>query len=199
MILILLLSGPAACGDDHGPSPTTGAIYLLVSPSASPFDPDGFSVSLDGGADRALPEFGDFYLEDLAPGVHQVALTGLDRRCMVTSENPQSITVVAGDTVFAYFSTFCDNTGLIAIATTTTGQDLDPDGYHISLDGTTDLPVEADATLTFASVEEGDHEVTLLGIAPNCAVQGAPATRAVTVVARDTAEVAFEVACTAIP
>jgi hypothetical protein len=43
-------------GEDGGPSPTTGAIGVTVSPPVSPLDPDGFAVSLNGGADEAVPE-----------------------------------------------------------------------------------------------------------------------------------------------
>src|SRR2546427_3970499 len=83
------------------------------------------------------------------------------------------------------------------VSTSTTGADLDPDGYTVTVDGTQSQPIGDNASVTFPDVAAGDHSVGLSGIASNCSVSGAnPQT--VTVSSNSTASTTFEVSCRAI-
>lgn len=87
------------------------------------------------------------------------------------------------------------STGTIEASVSTTGEDPDPDGYTLTLDGGESLAVEANGTVSFEGVEEGDHELELAGATDNCPV-GGPNPRTVTVAGGETAAPAFELACT---
>ena len=87
--------------------------------------------------------------------------------------------------------------GALTVSTSTTGADLDPDGYTVTVDGTQSQPIGDNASVTFPDVAAGDHSVGLSGIASNCSVSGAnPQT--VTVSSNSTASTTFEVSCRAI-
>ena len=89
-------------------------------------------------------------------------------------------------------------TGNLTITTRTTGANLDPDGYTVTLDGGTSSPIGVNTTITLNGVAAGDHSVALGGVAPNCAVSGAdPLT--VTVPSGATAQATFAITCVAPP
>jgi WD40 repeat protein len=87
-------------------------------------------------------------------------------------------------------------TGALRLLTNTTGGDLDLDGYIATVDN---VPrgITANGTLIVTELATGSHDVSLSGIAPNCAATGSGATRSATVQAGDTTDVSFPVACVA--
>jgi hypothetical protein len=88
--------------------------------------------------------------------------------------------------------------GSIQVDVTTSGADLDPDGYLVSLDGSAlALPLPVSGSASFPDVEVGEHTVAFSGLASNCTADAG--SRNVNVVAGDTAAVAFAVSCSAIP
>jgi hypothetical protein len=88
--------------------------------------------------------------------------------------------------------------GHIQVSTTTSGADLDSDGYTVAMPGAADRPIGLNGVTTFSDVEVGPHQVTLGGLADNCSANSSnPATTAVTKDA--TAQVGFEVECEALP
>jgi len=90
-------------------------------------------------------------------------------------------------------------TGDLTVTTSTTGTDLDPDGYTVSLDGTTSQPIPNSSDgVTFNNLSAGNHPVELSGVASNCSVTGG-ASHTVTVIAGQTISHTFSVSCTAIP
>ncbi len=84
--------------------------------------------------------------------------------------------------------------GSIAVAISTTGTNLDPDGYSVALPGDPLQPVGVNGVLTISNVAAGDWSVPLYGVAANCAVAGLNPV-AVTVTNGATAEVEFAVVC----
>ena len=88
--------------------------------------------------------------------------------------------------------------GNIAITTSTTGQNFDPDGYTVTLDGDTSSHIGINTNITLSSVSAGDHSLSLSGVASNCAVTSAnPQT--VTVPSGGTAQASFAITCAAPP
>ncbi len=70
---------------------------------------------------------------------------------------------------------------------------LDPDGYHVAVDGLTPVPIEVNGTVTFSNVAAGKHIVTLDGLQVNCTT---PENRASIMVVADTpTQVTFPVTC----
>jgi hypothetical protein len=86
--------------------------------------------------------------------------------------------------------------GLIQITVTSTGEELDANGYTILIDGRSQAWTSANGRTTLAGLAAGQHELELTDLSANCDVEG-PNPRQVTVVA-GTAETAFHVTCTAL-
>jgi hypothetical protein len=84
----------------------------------------------------------------------------------------------------------------LAVTTTTTGVELDPDGYSIVVDGQPAGSIGVQATLAFSRLAAGQHTVELLGVAANC-VLGGENPRAVDVADGSTATVEFAIVCSA--
>ena len=59
----------------------------------------------------------------------------------------------------------------LAVTVTTTGSDIDPDGYAVWVDNSQKQPVGTTGVVMF-SVPEGPHELALYGVASNCTVDG---------------------------
>ena len=88
-------------------------------------------------------------------------------------------------------------TGIVRVTTATSGTDVDPDGYAVTLDGSDRGTLGVSGTLAVEGLAPGDHLVGLNGVAGNCQVQGDnPRTASVT--AGATATSAFAVTCLAI-
>lgn len=87
-------------------------------------------------------------------------------------------------------------TGDLDVSTSTTGSDLDADGYTVVVDGTQSQAIGVNATVRFADLEAGDHGVELTGVASNCTVGGSNP-RTVSVTAGEVASTTFSVTCEA--
>jgi Tol biopolymer transport system component len=84
-------------------------------------------------------------------------------------------------------------TGSIRVATSTSGDTLDPDGYAVTVDGARSN-VGLNDVATFPGLRVGSHSVELSGVAKNCTVSGQnPRTSSVTV--GHTTEERFDVTC----
>ena len=89
--------------------------------------------------------------------------------------------------------------GTILVAALTTGDDLDQNGYTISVNSSQANPIGLQDTLFFTALEEGDYEVLLAGVAENCAPAEGTNPQTATVVGGDTVSVIFDIACEAVP
>lgn len=84
----------------------------------------------------------------------------------------------------------------IRVTTSTTGEDLDPDGYSVLLDGVFASEIGVNSTVDLADAGTGEHSVTLQGLAANCGITNGTATRTVTVVEGEAVSVDYQVECT---
>ena len=84
----------------------------------------------------------------------------------------------------------------LRITTTTTGVEIDPDGYTISIDGQAAQALGLNATLAVDQIADGSHTVALSGIAGNCVV-GGQNPQTVSVTSGSTTTVAFAITCSA--
>jgi hypothetical protein len=83
--------------------------------------------------------------------------------------------------------------GILAVSTSTSGDDPDPDGFHLRIDGSDSLGLQPSGTAEL-DLSPGRHTLQLLGVADHCTV--APGTSVeVDIVAGHTAPVAFQVSC----
>ena len=179
--------------------PTTGTLRITAATSGGTPDPDGYTVSVDNGNPQPVGVNGSRSTDNLAAGPHSVQLAGIADNCAVSGDNPQAVTVTAGETVTVAFAVACTspspNTGGVRISATTTGGSIDPDGYRVSVDGGTQQDLAVNGSRTIQNLAPGSHSVSLGHVAPNCTVATNPQT--VTIAAGETATLAFTVACTA--
>jgi hypothetical protein len=163
--------------------------------------PGGYEVTVDGGEPRFIAPSGEVTISRLAPGSHTVTLSGAPANCEVEGDNPRVIEVVNRSLTPVGFAVTCTAaTGNIQVAATTTGLDLDADGYTLQVDGGAPVGIAANGVTSVAGLTGGDHTVVLGGLAANCALSG-ESLRTLTVatggLTRDTARTTFEVTCTA--
>src|SRR2546425_4328389 len=80
------------------------------------------------------------------------------------------------------------------------GSSLDPDGYTVTVDGTTSQPIATNNStgITFTGLAAGSHSVALSGVAANCTVTSANP-QSVTVPSGGTVTAPFTVNCTTPP
>jgi len=89
-------------------------------------------------------------------------------------------------------------TGGIQVVTVTTGDNIDVDGYTISLDGNLAGAIDVNGQVVIPDLTAGDYQVGLTEVAANCTVAG-DNPRAVNVTAGQTENTQFDVACTGAP
>src|SRR5437762_1456435 len=82
----------------------------------------------------------------------------------------------------------------LAVSTSTTGSNLDPAGYTVTLDGGSSRAIGINASVTFTGLTPGSHSVVLSGVAGNCTVSGGTS-RTVSVTAGSTASTSYSVSC----
>jgi hypothetical protein len=87
-------------------------------------------------------------------------------------------------------------TGTLNVTTTTTGSNVDPDGYTVTVDGTNSTSIADNGSQSFGNLASGSHGVTLSGVAANCTVSGGNSQTA-TVPAGGSTSIIFEVSCAA--
>jgi Tol biopolymer transport system component len=184
----------AGCNDSTGPS--TGAAQVTVTTIGVELDTNGYSIAIDGGVRHVIPVNDTMTLAALAAGSHSVLLAGLASNCAIAgAANPQTVNVVAGATAQVVFSVTCvATTGSLTVSIGTTGTDLDPDGYSLSVDSGVGQAVAVNGAVTVSGLSAGGHSVTLAGVTTNCTVSGTNP-RAVIIATSVTTSVAFDVAC----
>jgi hypothetical protein len=89
-------------------------------------------------------------------------------------------------------------TGTLNVTTTTTGSNLDPDGYTLTVDGSSSASIGDNGNQAFANLSSGSHSVSISGVAANCTVSGGT-TQSANVPAGGSATIAFQVSCAAPP
>lgn len=84
--------------------------------------------------------------------------------------------------------------GTLQVDTSTTGDDIDPDGYSVSVTGQTSQAVGVNGSVSFPNLTPGNYQVQLTGVAANCTVAGSNP-RTVAVPGGGTATTTFTVTC----
>ncbi|HTD70741.1 MAG TPA: hypothetical protein VK647_09785, partial [Gemmatimonadales bacterium] len=119
---------------------------------------------------------GNVTFTQLYAASHSVVLSGVPGNCIVSGPNQQQVNVSAGQTASIGFSASCtplgSGTGTLTITTGTIGSNLDPDGYTVTVDGTTSQAIATNGSATF-TVPAGANPVALSGVASNCWANGA--------------------------
>jgi TolB protein len=169
----------------------TGALVLHTVTTGDGQDPDGYSAVVDGQFGRLLVGNGSTTVSSLAPGAHTVELTDVVTNCHLDGEATQTVTVQAGATVELTFAVACIGRSL-HVSVGTTGGAPDPDGYAVAVDGGAAQAIGIAGSLDVGGLVDGEHAVSLSGLAPFC---GAPDNPRTVELSEAGASVRFEVAC----
>jgi Tol biopolymer transport system component len=189
----------AACGqgEELAEPDDTSSLQILTVTSGGGSDPDGYAVRVDDGPELPIGGLDTVLRTGLAAGDYRVALSGLVEECRVQEPNPRLVALEPRRTAQVEFGVTCaapPATGSIEVTVATTGSDLDPDGYVVSVDPAFADTVSANGTATIVGVPVGQRGVRLGGLAGNCTTSE-PA-QVVIVQEGQTTQVRFEVTCT---
>src|SRR5438445_6163868 len=180
-----------------GTTPALGNLTVSTSTSGANLDPDGYTVAVDGGPGQAIGINGSLSFTNQAAGSHSVTLSGVAVNCTVTGGNSQTVTVPSGGTATAAFTVSCSAApGNLTVTTSTTGSNLDPDGYAVTVDGGSPQVIGINASTSYPGLPAGSHTVAISGVAANCTVTGGNS-QTVSVPSGGTATAAFTVSCSA--
>jgi Tol biopolymer transport system component len=151
----------------------TGAIHVRTVTTGSEIDANGYSVIVGGGVRGIVASNGTLVVEGLAEGGWEITLQGVAINCTVDAPLFRSVTVTFGQPVVVEYFVRCVPTITMQITMTTTGVDLDSNGYTFNLQvpGSDFLATDAiktNGTTTVSGLVTGDYRLTLLDIAPNC-------------------------------
>src|SRR5438309_1386348 len=174
-----------------------GGLVVSTATTGSSIDPNGYVVVVDNTQRQSIAPSGVVVFTGLAPGQHTVALTDVASNCTVSTPLTVMVSLLGSGT--AAFPVSCAPAGDLTVSASTTGSNLDPDGYTVTLDGnaSTSQPLATNGgTATFKAVAAGSHSVALSGVATNCTVSG-PNPQSVTVPTDGTASASFTVTCVA--
>jgi len=201
-----------ACRDATAPPPNPDLIPLPLSTLAvttsttgTDVDPDGYTVTVDGASSQHVAPNGSVLFLLLPVGNHTVLLSEVAANCAVAGDNPRTVQSLLGLLASTQFDVSCGTepppppppppgTGSVTVTTSTSGSNFDPDGYTVTLDGTTSQAVATNGSVTFTDVPAGDHSVALSGVAANCTVN-ASNPQTVTVPDGGNAAAQFPVGC----
>lgn len=131
---------------------------------------------------------------ELEAGRHRLRLLGVDRQCSVAPGAELEVDVPSGGTTPVTFTVSCRATG-VRVSVTTTGLDIDPDGYQVTVDGSDQAATRPNGTILIR-LEPGSRSVALTGLMPNCTVNGLNS-RTVIIADKAVAPAQFAVVCTA--
>src|SRR5207248_2815220 len=124
-----------------------------------------YTVSVDGTNSASIADNGSQSFANLSSGSHDVTLSGVAANCTVSGGTSQTANVPAGGSTSVAFQVNCSGptTGTLNVTTTTTGANLDPDGYTVSVDGTNSTSIANNGSQSFTDLSSGSHSVTLAG------------------------------------
>ena len=185
------------CNDTLGPS--VGTLDVTVSTTGVDVDADGYIVTV-AGTTRQVANNASVVFTGIPPGEYPVVVDGVDPNCSVTGNNQLVKIATTRPSRVSLAVTCILRTGGIRVAITTTGADLDSDGYGIAVDAGAErpiVPIAANATLIVDGVRAGSHAVDIGGVAGNCRVVGESHRVVVVPFGGAIVDVAFGVTCVA--
>ena len=184
-------------------APNTGTLQFTTVTTGTDLDPDGYTVQLVGTGSIILPTNGTFSVPEVRAGTHTISLSGMSGNCVASSAAQQTFTLTYHGSASLSFAIQCVASGRLVITTTTTGADVDPDGYNVELWGQGALspvriPMPSNGSATMTGMLPAAYNVTLSGVASNC-VRGPAIMPSVAVEAGGEARLDVNVQCTPSP
>jgi len=143
-----------------------GNLTVSTSTTGSSLDPDGYSVTVDGGSAQAIGINASASYTSLSAGNHTVAISGVASNCTVSGGASRTVSVPSGGTATTTFSVSCVTPpGNLTVSTSTTGSGLDPDGYSVTVDGGSLQAIGINTSVSYTNLAAGNHTVAISGVA----------------------------------
>lgn len=188
-------ASPRLAADIVGGTGTLGVAATSSGPSLhGADDPDGYVVRVDTAGSQHIDANGVVTYTGLSAGAHRVDLYDIVPNCWSLDNDPRAVDVTAGVAGTTRFDVGCVAEGTIYITDTTTGVDLDADGYAVTVDGNAAAAIAPNDSAWANGVASGTHSVALTGLAANCTVSG-PNPQEITLSSGTTVPVTFAVSC----
>jgi hypothetical protein len=192
-VTVLVVAG---CSESS--APVAGAVLVGVATTGELVESDHFRVRLDGVSETAVTGTEDVLFDPVASGEHVVTLDDYPLRCRAEEGTARTVTVSTADTAVARFDVACPkNSGEVVIRLVMTGEDQDPNGFTVVLDGQPQGSKLFGGSLGF-QVAAGSHSVEVTDRTASCPVNG-EAARTVPVPPGGTVTVDFEITCSLSP
>ena len=178
---------PLAFRVDCGP--TKGTVKVSVSIGGVDRQSlQGLSAGLDNSREAAFDNSGSATFTDVPVGAHTAALRGIQSNCGTTGSSTQAAQVTGRDTTMVHFEVNCRALPNVGASVSTTGVELDTDGYTVRL-GFDFLGGGSVRVYPFAVPTNGravgvhviprSYLLRLDGVAKNCRATGVPQSFAV--------------------
>ena len=91
--------------------PPTGSISVSITTGGLHLDPDGYTLSLDGGSGQPISTQQTLSIPDLPVGDHALQISGFAANCALGSDNPLTVTVAEGAVTEVALQVNCLGTG----------------------------------------------------------------------------------------
>lgn len=188
------------CSDDPSAPPRPVISYLRVSAatSGSDIDTNGYLVILDSREPLRLPPNGSVLFDSLGTGTHYLTVTDVEPNCVVGG-GPLNVGIAAlGDSAHSDLQITCSALGTVQVTVSTTGADVDENGYAVIATATS-MPNSVSADIGTSEgtavlrLTAGHYVARLTGVAANCAGDFGP--RELDVVSGATQSLAFAIVC----
>jgi hypothetical protein len=172
----------------------SGTLDISVATTGTDLDVDGYMIQVDTATGRRVGSAETISSTVLA-GKHFVRLSDIASNCTLLQDNPRSASVMAEATAQVRFEVTCTARprGSIQVTMSSSGDEIDPNGYSLALDTGDPVNIGANDQFEFTGLTSGTYTLTLSGIAPNCRA-GQESSVQVSIVA-ETVPVAFTVEC----
>ena len=178
--LVVCAAMLVGCSDDPSGPPTPVITRLRVSAttSGSDVDTNGYLVTLDSrGSPVRLQPNGSVTFDSLTTGTHYLTVTDVEPNCVVGGGSLTVAIASLGDSARTDLQVTCSALGTVQVAVSTTGADLDENGYSVVANATS-LPnaVSADIRTSEGTavlrLVAGRYVIRLSGVAANCSGAG---------------------------
>jgi hypothetical protein len=203
--LLSMLAG--GCGGERLTElPSVGSVRVFTATTGADVGKQSYALLVDGTVIGRIPANSEVAIDGLSPGDHEIRLGDIPIDCGVAIERRTEF-VIAGKEVKSPFWVTCapDFQGVL-VKTVTTGTQLDPDGYTVTVMADHDWNNVPFVTSRAVGVNEAgmpipvprnDHLAELSGVAGNCTV--APPTMQYVFIKLDQlTPVEFTITCTAV-
>jgi hypothetical protein len=196
-LLLVLSVGAAgsACNAPHLEPEESGVLRISVQTSGGDLDLDGYEIVLDGKTVRTISQYTTVSLSEVGLGAHTVTLAGIDANCDLEGDATRTVIIEPDAAAQVDFAVVCYPTGM-DLLTTTTGLDLDPDGYLVHVEGRSPQVVTPNGSFRLSRLVAGSYPVVLQGIGDNC-LSETETSQVVEVASRQITPVEFRLNCVA--